>query len=384
MDSHYQINIKNYSKVRELGKGGFGSVYEVKDAKNRRYAAKVIGDSRNVPQELILREINIMLRNHHPTLVNIIGFSPYDLSGHQNFTIIMDLFQNGSLSDIIIRNPSNYDNTSRQIILIGSAYGMMYLHHQKVIHRDLKTDNILIDENFFPHISDFGLAKFWETGYTSFQTGSCGTIYFMAPEMFSTTNYNFKVDVYAFAYVMYAVITDVLPFSLGELRNVPPLICGNYIANKNVRPIFNRPVKQTLRSLIERCWSRDPNDRPSFDTIFKAFISSDYFLDGVNLNRISQYVRYITNGSINLQYNQSDSRSSAHPQQSSTSMNSAPRNSNQTQQSQNRQYSNQTQQSQNMECSGHRSLSFYADYDDLNDESPCYSSIYSSSESERE
>ena len=161
--SDYKINLKDYKILKELNRGGFGIVYKIRNKNtNVVLAAKVIlsGNSEKM-QKMIDREINIMIRVAHPTIIKFFGFSLEDFSENQNVTIIMDFAKRGSLSDILKLisrglTPEEYDITTRQIILIGVAYGMKHIHDQHAIHRDLKPDNILIDEYFHPHISDFG------------------------------------------------------------------------------------------------------------------------------------------------------------------------------------------------------------------------------------
>ena len=161
--SDYKINIKDYKILKELNRGGFGIVYKIRNkSTNETLAAKVIlsGNSEKM-KKMIEREINIMIKVAHQTIIKFRGFSLEDFSENQNVTIIMDFAKRGSLSDILNLisqglTPEEYDNTTRQIILIGVAYGMKHIHDRHAIHRDLKPDNILIDEYFHPHISDFG------------------------------------------------------------------------------------------------------------------------------------------------------------------------------------------------------------------------------------
>ena len=106
----------------------------------------------------------------------------------------MDLAKKGSLADLLekIQNgllDEEYDNTSRQIILVGIARGMMILHQHHVIHRDLKPGNILLDNDLHPHITDFGLSKFYESGRSMIQSQQCGTSMYMAPEIMEGNRY---------------------------------------------------------------------------------------------------------------------------------------------------------------------------------------------------
>lgn len=168
--SQCKIDINQFEKIKRIKKGRFGAIYLVRDKQSgNQYAAKVIDCDDNVEQckKLIDREIGIMMVMNHPTIIKFISFSLEDFQGENNVTIIMEHAYNGSLADILhkIQNfngPSEYTNTSRQIILIGVSRGMKYLHDRNITHRDLKPGNILIDENFQPHITDFGLSKFFE------------------------------------------------------------------------------------------------------------------------------------------------------------------------------------------------------------------------------
>ena len=96
-----------------------------------------------------------MIRVTNPTLIGFHGYSPIDFYGNSNTTFFMDLYEHRSLDNILQKvqknkTPAGYDNTKRQIILVGIAYGMMILNQNNAIHRDLKPENILIDKDFHP------------------------------------------------------------------------------------------------------------------------------------------------------------------------------------------------------------------------------------------
>lgn len=120
----------------------------------------------------------------------------------------------GSLADLINKEMKSlcspdYDNTKKQIILVGIARGKMLLHKFHVIHRDLKAENILLDVDFHPRITDFGLSKFFDPNHSMNQCmTNSGTAAYMAPEVINSDQFNTKADVFAFGNLMYEVILD--------------------------------------------------------------------------------------------------------------------------------------------------------------------------------
>ena len=269
------LDIKRFKIIKLIRKGGFGSVFLVQDDTSKlRYAAKVISYNSDETEykTMINREIGNMIRAQHPTIIKLFGYSLQDFDGFPNVVIFMELAANGSLSEILQKarnkNPDkNVDNTVRQIILVGVAFGMMHLHQHKIIHRDLKPDNVLINENYQPCVTDFGLSKSYESGNSN-PSRTCGTSVYKAPEVIKNRQYSEKSDVYSFAILMYEVLTDLVPFpsflndELTEFKFNEKVVCENF------RPTFSVPIKKSFKELIEQCWSADPSERPSFEEIF--------------------------------------------------------------------------------------------------------------------
>ena len=173
---------------------------------------------------------------------------------------------------------------------------MKYLHDRNIIHRDLKSGNILLDENFHPLITDFGLSKIFDMGHSKSQTQFAGTLIYMAPEIIEEDEYDRKADVYSFGILMYEIVTDLFPYP--ELQNgeMKKSQFQRNVVKKNLRPEFKYPVKKEMQELIEQCWSKDPNDRPTFKEIFNKLTNRNrsYFLDGVDEDEVDLYIEDIT------------------------------------------------------------------------------------------
>ncbi|KAK8843537.1 hypothetical protein M9Y10_024592 [Tritrichomonas musculus] len=285
----YLINLNDYDIVRNINHGGFGIINLVKNKKtNEKYAAKTnLIQNKTQNKFFISREVRILAQIQHLTIIQFRGFSYVDFHGEKNITILMDYMKEGSLAHLIDKEskslcPSNYDNTKRQIILVGIARGMMLLHSQFVIHRDLKPENILLDSDYHPRITDFGLSKFFDPHHSMNQSMTdSGTAAYMAPEVISSDHFNTKADVFAFGILMYEVI--------GGKRAYENLLQGKKRINEfqlkmkvqeGLRPKFDFPIKKGLQLMIEKCWSKDPKERPTFEEIFKklSLSSEDYFL----------------------------------------------------------------------------------------------------------
>ena len=170
---------------------------------------------------------------------------------------------------------------------------MKYLHQQEIIHRDLKSDNILMDANYYPHICDFGLSKCVNNFLSATMTGAIGTPIYMAPELFKEDpHYTTKVDVFAFAILAYEIITEKVPYNeLG--KKISPFALGHKIM-KGYRPKFPNDFPQKLKNLIEKCWNQTANERPSFDEIFTK-LSSDFSYLGEKLDeaKIREYIHQV-------------------------------------------------------------------------------------------
>ena len=303
----FEIDINKFVKGDKINGGGFGVVYSAKEKETEKiYAAKVINcsDDEEKCKEMINREIKIMICSNHPTIIKFIGYSLVDFHSANNVTIIMELAKNGSLSKILssIQNcngPKDYTNTTRQIILIGVARGMKYLHDRNIIHRDLKPGNVLLDEDFHPHITDFGMSKFFEDEHSKSQTIHGGTLQYMAPEIIEGERYDIKVDVYSFAILMYEVVTDCVPYPELEAGKVNDFRFRKAIVDKNLRPKFTVPVKKPIQELIEKCWSKNPDFRPSFKEIFEDLtnlddIENNCLLEDADIEEVKLYIEDIS------------------------------------------------------------------------------------------
>ncbi|KAK8899325.1 hypothetical protein M9Y10_001639 [Tritrichomonas musculus] len=273
----YIVDINDFKILNQIQSGGFGSVYSVYNVKTGdKLAAKIIrkNEDETKYKKMINREIGIMIRCQHPTIIKFMGYSFHDFEDQNNIVIFMELSKKGSLADFLekIRKSLSdifFDNTARQIILIGISYGMMYLHQHRVIHRDLKPDNILLDDELHPIITDFGLSKLKESIFSFSQTQQCGTSIYMAPEVFENNYYSEKSDVYSFGILMYEVVTDSVPYPLLENHKITPAKFTHKVMYENYRPEFNVPLKKSIQKLIERCWSKEPKERPTFEELFK-------------------------------------------------------------------------------------------------------------------
>lgn len=289
----YLFDIKDFEIVRNINSGGFGTVNLVRNKINRKeYAAKTnLIPNRTQNKLFISREVRILIQIQHPTIIQFRGFSYFDFAGNKNITILMDYMKEGSLAELIDKeqkglSPGHYDNTKRQIILAGVARGMMVLHSHHIIQRDLKPENILLDSELHPCITDFGLSKIFDPYHSMNQsTSDTGTAAYMAPEVISSDKYNTKADVYSFGILMYEVLLGKRAYdSLMHGKKKLTMFQLKTKVCQGLRPeIKTGEIKQSFQKLIEKCWSANPNDRPTFSELFKklSLTRDDFF---INLN----------------------------------------------------------------------------------------------------
>ena len=281
--------------VKVIGNGAFGSVYLVKDANtNALFAMKVIKCAimNEQQQQYLMREIGIMRKAIHPALLRLTGFSlPSDKS--PDATILTEFMTNGSLfamlqSERRRQAPREWNATAKTKIIIGVAAGMRYLHSLDIIHRDLKSENVLLDEKLEPKIGDFGLSKVVQGNDAKANTQRLGTPLYMAPELFRNAPYDHKVDVYAFGMLTFEVVTGINPFA--DLSN--PMALGMKVV-QGVRPEIPSTCPEPYRRLIEVCWSQEATARPEFSRVVEMLLDDEFMLPGSQRESVREYRRRV-------------------------------------------------------------------------------------------
>lgn len=162
--SEYILDLDEFTIIKQIGNGGFADVFLVENKTTKKqYAAKVsLIDSTHLQEkDSFSTEVQILINVNNPAVIKIIGFSLCDFNNNPYPSIILDYMPNGTLAQIINEDQNDsteWTCTKRYINLLGIAIGMEYLHSHNIVQRDLKPQNILLDEHYYPYISDFGIS----------------------------------------------------------------------------------------------------------------------------------------------------------------------------------------------------------------------------------
>jgi serine/threonine protein kinase len=254
----------------KLGAGAFGTVFKGEWG-GHSVAVKVLQtayatDSREM--DSFRQEIAVLSGLRHPNIVAFLAACtiPPDIC------IVEELAEGGSLH-AKLHGVSGSENRCRPLpagavirLAIDVAKAMVYLH-PNIVHRDLKSQNVLLDADGRAKVCDFGIAKFKDRTFVSTVNGQAGTPAYMAPELFDGMNATEKVDVYSFAILLWECITGKVPWG-----HVPsPMQIIYYVGVLNQRPALpsDDSVPGDLVQLIEDCWVVDPKQRPGFDEVLR-------------------------------------------------------------------------------------------------------------------
>ena len=165
---------------------------------------------------------------------------------------------------------------------------MHYLHSHNILHRDLKPYNIYIDDLLYPKISGFNISKEVTNDFDEANITIKGTPAYVAPEVYLNKGYCKKSDVYAFSLIVYEIVTGVKPYE----KFLSPKEIKKKVVEENERPTFKIPIQNCYKELIEKCWSADPNLRPSFSEILNELKTNpDFIIDAVDESRYKDYIK---------------------------------------------------------------------------------------------
>ncbi|PKU82574.1 Cysteine-rich receptor-like protein kinase 10 [Dendrobium catenatum] len=204
-----KIATENFSEVNKLGAGGFGSVYKGILPDGREIAVKRLSTGSGQGLEELKNELVLIAKLKHKNLIRLHGICLEE----QEKLLVYEYVRNKSL-DTILFDPSNsklLDWVKRYKIIRGIASGLLYLHEDsriKIIHRDLKASNILLDANMNPKISDFGIARLFGGDETQGMTSRVvGTYGYMAPEYGMHGHFSVKSDAFSFGVLVLEIMT---------------------------------------------------------------------------------------------------------------------------------------------------------------------------------
>ncbi|CAJ2642887.1 unnamed protein product [Trifolium pratense] len=247
---------------KKIASGSFSDLYKGTLC-NQDVAIKVLKQeslNENIQREFS-QEVYILSKIHHRNVVKFIGActkTPY-------LYLVTEYLSGGSIYDLLHKRNTVLTLPPLLKIAIDVSEGMKYLHQNDIIHRDLKSANLLIDKTGVVKVADFGVARV--RNQSGIMTAETGTYRWMAPEVIEHKPYDHKVDVFSFAIVLWELLTGKLPY-----EHLSPLQAAVGVVHKGLRPKIPRHTHPKLVELLQWCWHQDPSLRPNFSEILEFLL----------------------------------------------------------------------------------------------------------------
>ncbi|KAI9596356.1 kinase-like domain-containing protein [Syncephalis fuscata] len=241
-----------YNKIKKIGQGASGSVYVARSfTSNMKVAIKQMDLSNQPRKELIVNEILVMKESQHPNIVNYLDSY---LVRSNELWVIMDFMEGGPLTDVIDQNTMNESQIA--CICYETVKGLQHLHERNIIHRDIKSDNVLLDASGQVKITDFGFCAKLTERHNKRAT-MVGTPYWMAPEVVKQKEYGAKVDIWSLGIMAIEMIEKEPPY----LDEEP--LKALYLIATNGTPALKKPEKLSaeLKTFLAECLCVDVKSR---------------------------------------------------------------------------------------------------------------------------
>ncbi|XP_028805425.1 LEAF RUST 10 DISEASE-RESISTANCE LOCUS RECEPTOR-LIKE PROTEIN KINASE-like 1.2 isoform X2 [Neltuma alba] len=280
----------NFDSARELGDGGFGTVYFGKLRDGRYVAVKRLYENNYKRVQQFINEVQILTRLRHTHLVSLYGCT----SRHsRELLLVYEYIPNGTVADHLHGDrakPGSLPWNIRMNIAIETASALAYLHASDIIHRDVKTNNILLDNHFVVKVADFGLSRLFPEDVTHLSTAPQGTPGYVDPEYHDCYKLTDKSDVYSFGVVLIELISSLPAVDITRHRQEVNLstMAINKIQNRAlhelVDPTLGFESDQKVRKMINavaemafQCLQNLKDMRPSMEEVLEMLrdIESD-------------------------------------------------------------------------------------------------------------
>ncbi|XP_031497119.1 uncharacterized protein LOC116262146 isoform X1 [Nymphaea colorata] len=258
----YEILWEDLIIGEQIGQGSCGSVYHglwygsdvaVKVFAKQEYSEEVI--------ESFRQEVSLMKRLRHPNVLLFMGA----VTSPERLCIVTEFLPRGSLFRLLQRNTAKLDWRRRIHMAMDIARGMNYLHHcnPPIIHRDLKSSNLLVDRNWTVKVGDFGLSRLKRETYLTTKSGK-GTPQWMAPEVLRNEPSDEKADVYSYGVILWELVTEKIPWD-----NLNSMQVIGAVGFMNQRLELPSNLDPRWVAIIESCWHSDPQQRPTFQELLE-------------------------------------------------------------------------------------------------------------------
>ncbi|XP_073265641.1 serine/threonine-protein kinase STY46 isoform X4 [Populus alba] len=210
------------------------------------------------------QEVLIMRKVRHKNVVKFIGVCTRPPS----LCIITEFMSGGSMYDFLRKQKGSLSLQSLLRVAIDVSKGMHCLHQNNIVHRNLKSANLLMDENGVAKVADFGVARVRDQ--SGVMTAETGTYRWMAPEVIEHKPYDHKADVFSFGIVLWELLTGKLPY-----EHLSPLQAAVGVVQQGLRPSIPSHSHPKLAELLDRCWQQDQSLRPDFSEILELLQQLD-------------------------------------------------------------------------------------------------------------
>lgn len=271
---------EKYLIEEEIGKGSCGIVMIAKEkSENAEVAIKTVNFYDYIDKKCMLNELRIMKGLHHPNMTNFIEAFFLERDHNQKIMwIVMEFMDGGALTDVVTQTVMK--ETHIAAISFEVLKGMAFLHRNRIIHRDIKSDNILLGLNGTVKISDFGFSV--ELENDDKRTTMVGTPFWMAPEIVKNESYDSKVDVWALGIMIIEMLDGNPPYFMEK-----PVHALFLIASKG-RPKIAKwdSLSESLRNLLDRCLDVDSKERAGSNEL----LDHEYFESRCELTFLKKYI----------------------------------------------------------------------------------------------